>query len=146
MFAGQVLATFQAIALEAAVAGQAREPVEQLVGGALGFLFQQPGHQVRQRQCLLATLDHLPCGARCARLLALALAAGPRELRRLRLEAGQGVDVGLDLAGSAEKGTLRTGEQRQRGLWYGVQALLADRRQCQCRAAGHGVVPTRFLA
>ena len=81
-----------------------------------------------------------------ASALALALAAGPGELRRLRLEAGQGVDVGFDLAGSAEKGTLRTGEQWQRGLWYGVQALLADRRQRQCRAAGHGVVPTRFLA
>src|SRR5690606_12398497 len=49
VFAGQVLAAFQAVALEAGFARQAREPVEQFVGGALGFLFQQPGHEVRQR-------------------------------------------------------------------------------------------------
>src|SRR5690606_21071034 len=94
VFTGQVLAALQAVALEASVARQAREPVEQLVGGALGFLFQQPGHQVRQRQRLLAALDHLAGGAWRARLVALALAAGAGKLRRLRLEARQRIDVG----------------------------------------------------
>src|SRR5690606_31966541 len=119
VFTGQVLAALQAVALEASVARQAREPVEQLVGGALGFLFQQPGHQVRQRQRLLAALDHLAGGAWRARLVALALAAGAGKLRRLRLEARQRIDVGLDLTRRAEEGALWTGEQWQRGLRHG---------------------------
>src|SRR5690606_41167606 len=61
----------------------------------------------------------------------LALAAGAGELRRLRLEARQRIDVGLDLAGGTEEGALRTGEQRQRGLRHGVQAFLADRRRSE---------------
>ena len=67
-------------------------------------------------------------------------------MRRLGFEARQGVDVGLDLAGRTEEVALWPGEQRHGCLWHGVDAFLADHRQCQRSATGHGVVPTGFLA
>jgi hypothetical protein len=67
------------------------------------------------------------------------------EARRFRLETGQGVDIGLDLTGTAEEGALRPGEHRHRRLRHRVDAFAADRRQGQRRATGHGVVPARFF-
>jgi hypothetical protein len=54
-----VIAAFQTLALEAFFPRQAREPVQQFVGGAVRFLLQQPGHQVRHRQGVFAALEHL---------------------------------------------------------------------------------------
>ncbi len=99
MLACQVLAPLQAVALKTCIAGKAREPIEQLIGRAFRFLLQQPLHQVRQRQRLFAAVEHLTRRQRRPRCVSLALAACPRKLCRLRLEAGQGIDVGFDLAG-----------------------------------------------
>ena len=141
-----VIAAFQALALEAFFAGQAREPVEQFVGGAVRFLFQQPGHQVRHRQRVFAAFEHFLDRARCALGFAFMGLVRLGEARRFRLEVRQGVHVGLDLTRTAEEGALRPGKHRHRRLRHRVQAFTADGRERQRRAAGHGIVPTRFFA
>ncbi|PHX46285.1 hypothetical protein AO284_34430 [Pseudomonas sp. NZIPFR-PS2] len=140
-----VIAAFQALALEAFFAGQAREPVQQFVGGAVRFLFQQPGHQIRHRQCVFAALEHLLDRARCALGVALVGLVRLGETRRFRLEIRQGVHIGFDLAGTAEKRALRPGEHRHRRLRHRVQAFAANRRQRQRRATGHGIVSAGFF-
>ena len=146
MFTGGVVTPFEAFAAEALFSRQAREPVQQFVGGAFGLLLQQPDHQVGQGQGVLAAFEHFLDCARRARCRALVGLVRLGEARRLGLEAGQGIDVGLDLAGAAEEGALRTGEHRHRRLWHGVDALAADHRKGEGGATGHGVMPARFFA
>ncbi|MNG25906.1 hypothetical protein D3C84_1108250 [compost metagenome] len=68
------------------------------------------------------------------------------KLGRLGFEAGQGIHVGLNLAGTAEEGALRPGEHRHGRLGHGIQALAADHREGQGGATGHGVVAAGFFA
>ena len=147
MFVGVILAAFETLAHEAFFPRQAREPVQQFVGVAVGLLCQQPAHQVRHGQCIAAAVEHLFDRARRLRGFAAFLGfVRLGEPRRFWLEARQRIHVRFHLAGAAQKGALRAGEHRHRRLWHGVQPFTADRGQCQRRAAGHGIVAAGFFA
>ncbi|MCY1451279.1 hypothetical protein D9M71_681360 [compost metagenome] len=129
MLLGVIVAPLQALAAKTLLARESREPIQQLIGRPIGFLLKQPGHEVRHWQRVFAAREHFLDGARRTGRFALIGLVSLGKLRGLWLEAGQGIHVGLDLAGTAQEGTLRTGEHGHRRLWQGIEPLAADHRQ-----------------